>query len=285
MGPLTGLRVIELAGIGPAPFTAMMLADMGADVVRIDRSIGSTLFGPHVERELTGRGRRSVVADLKSDEGRELVLAMVERADVLIEGFRPGVTERLGVGPDVCLARNQRLVYGRMTGFGQSGPLAHAAGHDINYIALAGALGMIGRAGQPPTPPLNLVGDYGGGGLMLAFGVVCAVFEARTSGIGQVVDAAMVDGAALLMTPFFAGGRVAQQERGTSMIDSGAPFYDAYETSDGRWIAIGAVEPQFYAELLARIGLDEAELGGQMDLERWPAAKARLAEVFATRHA
>ncbi|HMD46134.1 MAG TPA: CaiB/BaiF CoA-transferase family protein [Acidimicrobiales bacterium] len=275
-GPLSGIKVIEMAGIGPVPFAGMVLSDMGADVVRIDRPTAT--YAPN----LMDRGRRSVGVDLRRPEGAELVLDLVAQADALIEGFRPGVMERLGLGPDVCLGRNRRLVYGRMTGFGQDGPLATAAGHDINYIALAGPLSMIGREGQPPTPPLNLVGDFGGGAMFLCFGVACGILEARSSGRGQVVDTAMVDGSALLATIFFELHR-AWGPPGTNILDSGAPFYDVYRTADERWVAVGAVEPHFWSELLTRIGLDPADQPDQGDKTSWPDMKKRLAEVFATR--
>jgi alpha-methylacyl-CoA racemase len=279
-GPLEGVKVVQIASLAPGPFAACLLADMGADVVRVDR-LGP---GPKFSSDLLGRGQRSVCVDLKHPDGAPLVLKLVEQADLLIEGFRPGVMERLGVGPDVCLDRNPALVYGRMTGFGQEGPLAQAAGHDINYISLSGVLGMVGRAGQPPTPPLNLVGDFGGGGMFLAFGLVCALFEARQSGRGQVVDAAMVDGSAMLMLPFFAGSRRSRPyERGTTLLDSGAPFYDAYETADGRWVSVGAIEPAFYAELTTKMGLDRETLPDQMDSSTWPALKDHFARVFRTR--
>ena len=287
MGPLSGIRLIEISGIGPGPYCAMVLADMGAEVIQVVRPgpAGLGFGGSRPELDLLGRGRRSVGVDLKRPQGVETVLRLVEHADGLFEGFRPGVMERLGLGPDVCLARNARLVYGRMTGFGQQGPLAQAAGHDINYIALAGALAHMGRAGQPPTPPLNLVGDFGGGGLLLAFGMVCALLERVRSGRGQVVDAAMVDGAAALMTVFHA----AQQSgfwsdvAGTNLLDSGAPFYDAYETSDGKYVAIGAIEPQFYAKLLELTGLASEDLPGQLDRAQWPRLRERLASVLRTK--
>ncbi len=283
MGPLAGVRVIEIAGIGPGPFAAMMLADQGADVLRIDRAQNVADAPPAAPPgDLLNRGRRSVGVDLKNPEGVACVLALVERADVLLEGFRPGVMERLGLGPEVCLARNPALVYGRMTGFGQSGPLAHAAGHDINYIALAGALGPIGRAGEPPLAPLNLVGDFGGGGMLLAFGVLAALVERQASGQGQVVDAAMVDGAAALMTMMH-GMRHSgfwSDERGTNLLDSGAHFYEVYETADGGYVSLGSIEPQFYAELLRLSELDGEELPRQMDRAEWPAMKERLREVF-----
>ncbi|MFV8835761.1 CaiB/BaiF CoA-transferase family protein [Aquisalimonas sp.] len=283
MGPLKGVRVVEMAGIGPGPFCGMMLADMGADVLRIDRKTANAL---PVDDPVTARGRRSVALDLKQPAGVETVLQLVEQADILIEGYRPGVMERLGLGPETCLERNPRLVYGRMTGWGQEGPLAQAAGHDLNYIALAGALHGIGRAGERPVPPLNLVGDYGGGAMMLAFGVVCAALEARQSGQGQVVDSAMTDGTALLLSLFH--GLKAQgvwsNERGTNLLDGGAPFYDTYTCADGRHISIGALEPQFYRELLERIGLsDDPDCAEQMNRKAWPAMRARFEAVFATR--
>jgi alpha-methylacyl-CoA racemase len=286
MGPLQGIRVLEFAGIGPGPFCALLLGDLGAEVLRIDRS-ESVPSAPPARRswDLLGRGRRSVGIDLKSPEGVEVALRLIERSDALIEGFRPGVMERLGLGPEPCLARNPRLVYGRMTGWGQEGPLANAAGHDINYIALAGALHGIGRKGEAPVPPLNLVGDFGGGGMLLALGVAAALIERQRSGQGQVVDAAMVDGAALLMT-LFHGMRQAglwREERGTNMLDGGAPYYDVYETSDGRHVAIGAIEPKFYAELLQRTGLSGEPLPAQNDRTRWPELRERLQALFRQR--
>jgi alpha-methylacyl-CoA racemase len=285
MGPLTGYRVIELAGIGPGPFAAMILADMGAEVVRVDRLGGGGGLGG-LRANLLNRSRRSMAVDLKHPDGVETILRMVESAHVLTEGFRPGVAERLGLGPEPCLARNPRLVYGRMTGWGQEGPIAHAAGHDINYIALAGALDAIGRAGQPPLPPINLVADFGGGGIFLAFGIVCALLEASRSGEGQVVDAAMVDGAAVLMT-LFHGMRAMglwSDERGTNVIDTGAHFYEVYETADGKYVSVGAIEPQFYAELLRLTGLEgDPDFAVQMDRSKWPALKERLAGIFRTK--
>jgi alpha-methylacyl-CoA racemase len=286
MGPLAGVTVIELAGIGPGPFCAMMLADMGAEVIRVDRAENVAGGDPdHPPADLNNRGRRSIGVDLKNPDGVAVVLDLVERADALIEGFRPGVAERLGIGPDECLVRNSRLVYGRMTGWGQYGPLAPAAGHDINYIALAGALEPIGRRGQAPVPPLNLLGDYGGGGMLLAFGIVCGVLEAQRSGHGQVVDAAMVDGAAVLMTMTHAlrAMGIWDDERGTNMLDTGAHFYDVYETADGKYVSIGSIEPQFYAELLRLTGLEGEELPWQHDRAQWPALKERLAAVFKTK--
>ncbi len=286
MGPLHGLRVLEFAGIGPGPFAGMMLADMGAEVLKLDRarSVGAGRR-EQAAFDLLNRGRRSVGIDLKHPEGVALALRLIERSDALIEGFRPGVMERLGLGPEICLGRNTRLVYGRMTGWGQDGPMAQAAGHDINYIALAGALDAIGRRGEAPVPPLNLVGDFGGGGMLLAFGILCALLERERSGKGQVVDAAMVDGAAALMT-IFHGMRLAGfwgDERGTNLLDTGAHFYDVYETADAKYVSIGSIEPQFYAELVQRLGLEGEELARQMDRSRWPELKERVAKLFKTR--
>ncbi|HVF75206.1 MAG TPA: CaiB/BaiF CoA-transferase family protein [Acidimicrobiales bacterium] len=284
-GPLTGIRIVELAGIGPGPFAAMLLADLGADVVRVERSalVSGEVDRPHWD--ILNRGRRSIGVDLKNPDGVETVLRLVEQADAIIEGFRPGVTERLGLGPDACLARNPRLVYGRMTGWGQDGPYAQAAGHDINYIALAGALHPVGRAGQAPVPPLNFVGDFGGGALYLAFGIAAALVEAGRSGQGQVVDAAMVDGAASLTTMFHAmmGVGLWTEGRGTNLLDTGAPFYDVYECADGEYVSIGSIEPQFYAELRRLAGLDDPAFDAQMDKSGWPQLKERMAEVFRTK--
>ena len=286
MGPLDGVRVIEMAGIGPGPFCAMMLADMGAEVVRVDRAAAVRGGDPNVPpADPMGRGRRSIGIDLKSAAGVEAVLRLVDGADGLIEGFRPGVTERLGIGPEHCFARNPRLVYGRMTGWGQEGPYASTAGHDINYISLAGALEPMGRRGESPVPPLNLVGDFGGGGMYLAFGMVCAILESRSSGKGQVVDAAMVDGAASLTT-FFHGFRamgVWNDERGTNLLDTGAHFYDVYETSDQKYVSIGSIEPQFYAELRGKLGLDDPKWDQQMSRAAWPELKDEIAAIFKTR--
>ena len=283
-GPLSGIKVLELAGIGPGPFAAMLLADMGAEVLRVDRASAVRGGDPaNPPADVLNRGRRSIGVDLKNPEGVETVLTLVEQADVLIEGFRPGVMERMGLGPDVCLERNPRLVYGRMTGWGQEGPYAQAAGHDINYIALAGALEAIGRAGEAPLPPLNLVGDFGGGGMFLVYGIACALVERSSSGQGQVVDTAMVDGAAVLMTMFhaFRAMGIWADERGTNLLDTGASFYDTFETSDGKYVSIGAIEPQFYAELLERTGLaDEEGLPWQHDRDSWPAMKERFAAIF-----
>jgi alpha-methylacyl-CoA racemase len=283
MGPLKGIKVVELAGIGPGPFCAMMLADMGAEVIRVDRASAK---GKGSRADVYLRGRRSVAVDLKHPDGVAAVLRLIANADALIEGFRPGVMERLGLGPDVCLARNPRLVYGRMTGWGQTGPLKDAAGHDINYIALTGALHAIGRKGEKPVPPLNLVGDFGGGGMMLAFGIVCALLEARQSGQGQVIDAAMTDGAAALMAIIY--GRKAlghwQNERGVNMLDGAAHFYDTYECADGKYVALGAIEPQFYALLLEHCGLtDDPAFQSPMNPQHWPELKAKLMTIFKTK--
>lgn len=280
MGPLKGIRVLEIAGIGPGPFCAMMLADMGAEVLRVDRKNHPSLAGRY---DVAGRGRRSVAVDLKKPEGVATVLRLVEQADALLEGYRPGVMERLGLGPEVCLQKNPRLVYGRMTGWGQHGPLAHAAGHDINYISLTGALHAIGRAGERPVPPLNLVGDYGGGSMMLAFGMVCGLLEAQRSGQGQVVDAAMTDGAALLMAMFYGmkAGGMWKDERGSNLLDGAAHFYDTYECSDGKYVSIGSIEPKFYELLLEKTGLKEdTDFRQQMNQKKWPELKEKLAAVF-----
>jgi alpha-methylacyl-CoA racemase len=280
-GPLHGIRVIEVASIGPGPFVAMMLADMGADVIRLERAAGGGLGAG--SWNYVHRGRPSVGCDLKHPRGRELLLRLAGSADAMVEGFRPGVMEKLGLGPEEVLARNERLVYGRMTGYGQDGPMAKVAGHDINYISLAGALGQFQRQGEKPLFPLNMVGDYGGGAMLLAFGVVCAILEARTSGQGQVVDAAMVEGSALLMTMIWALRDLGVWgEPGTNLLDSGAHFYETYETSDGGYVAVGALEPQFYAELLRLLELDPEEFP-QMERERWPELKRRFAEIFESR--
>src|SRR6478672_11198309 len=288
MGPLLGIKVIEFAGLGPAPFCTVMLADMGAEVVRIDRKAADPggppgLFDPKLD--ILNRARRPVALDLKRLEAVEAALKLIESADILIEGFRPGVLERLGLGPEVCLKRNPRLVYGRMTGWGQYGPLAHAAGHDINYIALTGALHAIGCREGASVAPLNLVGDFGGGAMLLAFGVLCALTDARTSGHGQVVDAAMTDGASLLMAMMYTFKAMGQwsNERGTNLLDGGAHFYGTFKCADGKWISIGAIEPQFYALLLEKCGLDDPAFGAQNDRSRWPALKDKLAAVFGTK--
>jgi alpha-methylacyl-CoA racemase len=283
MGPLAGIKVVEVAGIGPGPFCAMMLSDMGAEVLRVDR-IGDADLGLAIDPRFSvlERGRRSIAVDLKTAAGVAAVKRLIAQADALIEGFRPGVMERLGLGPDECVAANPRLVYGRMTGWGQDGPMAHAAGHDINYIALAGVLHSIGRRGGPPTPPLNLVGDFGGGGMYLAFGIVCALLEAGRSGQGQVVDAAMVDGAASLAAAVF-GLRamgIWTDERGDNILDSGSPWYDVYETKDGQHVAIGSIEKRFYGELLRLTGLEGEDLPAQRDKARWPELRERLARAF-----
>lgn len=281
MGPLSGIKLLEFEAIGPAPFAGMLLADMGADVLVIDRPGGSDL-GLKRERwyDVMMRGKRSVTLDLKAPSAAQAALELVGRADALIEGFRPGVMERLGLGPDVALARNPRLVYGRMTGWGQDGPLAPRAGHDINYIALAGVLNAFGRRGEAPVPPLNLVGDFGGGGMLLGFGLACALLEAERSGKGQVVDAAMVEGASLLAAMFsgFLKAGSWSEERGANILDTGAPWYDAYETKDGKYISIGAIESRFYEELIAKLGLQE--LPAQHDRARWPEMRRRFAETF-----
>ena len=287
-GPLTGYKIIEIAGIGPGPFAAMMLSDMGAEVIRVERvqAVRDTQSS-NANWDVMQRGRKNVAIDLKHADGVEALLQLVEKADAMIEGFRPGVMERLGVGPDVCLARNKKLVFGRMTGWGQDGPYANAAGHDINYIALAGALAHFGRAGEAPVPPLNMVGDFGGGGMLLAYGVVCALLEAQRSGAGQVVDAAMVDGSAILMSMFWGFKNIGlhdENARGTNMLDSGAHFYDVYKCSDGKFVSIGSIEPQFYAQLLQLTGLaSDAEFANQQDRTMWPKLKQRLTEVFATK--
>jgi alpha-methylacyl-CoA racemase len=282
-GPLRGVRVVELAGIGPGPFAGMMLADLGADVLRVDRADAVGKDAEPVAADVLGRGRRSVAVDLKNPAGREAVLRLVERADALVEGFRPGVAERLGVGPDHCLAHNPQLVYGRMTGWGQDGPLAQAAGRDINYIALSGTLAMIGRAGQPPVPPLTLVGDFGGGGMLLAFGVVSALLEASRSGQGQVIDAAMVDGAALL-SAMFHGMRASggwTDERGANLLDSGAYHYEVYETADGRYISLGPLDARSHDLMVRLMGLDPAP--DPDDRAGWAATKSRLAALVKTK--
>ena len=281
MGPLAGVKVVEIAGIGPGPFCAMMLSDMGADVIRVDRK-GAQGGGKF---DILQRGRKSIAVDLKKPEGVETVLKLIDKADALIEGFRPGVMERLGLGPDVALKRNPKLIFGRMTGWGQDGPMAQAAGHDLNYIALTGMLHSMGRADQPPTPPLNLVGDFGGGGMMLAFGVVCAILEAKNSGKGQVVDAAMTDGASVLgamMFGFNASG-MWSNDRYANMLDGGAHFYDCYECADGKYVSIGSIEPQFYALLLEKTGINDPEFEHQHDKSKWPALKEKIATVLKTK--
>jgi len=277
-GPLDGVRVVEFAGLAPGPFACLILADLGAEVLRIDRP-GDSSANP------LGRGRRSVAVDLKNPDGLATVRTLIESADVLVEGFRPGVMERLGLGPDECAARNPRLIYGRMTGWGQDGPMAQQAGHDINYISIAGSLEPIGPAGSPPVPPINFLGDFGGGGLLLAMGVMAALYEREKSGRGQVIDAAMVDGASLIATFVHVlsanGGWSA--ERGTNLLDGSTPFYSVYETSDGRYMSVGALEPQFYAEFVRLLGVADEGLPAQHDKDGWPKLRARFAEVFASR--
>jgi alpha-methylacyl-CoA racemase len=287
-GPLKDVKIVELAGIGPGPFCAMLLADMGADVVRIDRLSGARGGTPKgaARFDVTSRGRRSVALDLKEPADVETALRLIDKADALIEGFRPGVMERLGLGPDVALGRNPKLVYGRMTGWGQTGPLAHAAGHDLNYISLSGALHAMGRKDQPPSPPLNLVGDFGGGALYLAMGICAALVEAQRSGRGQVIDCAMTDGAASLASMFF-GMRAAgiwSDERDANILDGGAHFYDVYECKDGKWISIGSIEPQFHALMLEKLGLsDDPAFQAYMDRNAWPALSERLAAIVKTK--
>ncbi|MEY1662210.1 CaiB/BaiF CoA transferase family protein [Isoalcanivorax beigongshangi] len=282
-GPLAGIRIIELAGIGPGPFCGMMLADMGAEVIRVDRAQINPVAA--IGHGVLFRNRRSIALDLKHADGRDALLDLVASADGLIEGYRPGVTERLGVGPDACLARNPKLVYGRMTGWGQQGPLAQVAGHDINYIALGGALHAMGRAGEKPAIPLNLVGDFGGGGMLLAYGMVCALLSAQRTGAGQVIDAAMIDGTSLLMAMFhdLQHQGLFSDQRGTHMLDSGAPYYEVYETADGHWIALGSIEPQFYALLCQLLELPADQFAAQNDVASWPAQKQALTALFKTR--
>ena len=285
-GPLAGLRVVELAGLGPGPFAAMMLSDMGAEVLKVDRASSARGGNPDAPpADVLSRGRESIGVDLKHPDGVETVLTLIESADVLIEGFRPGVCERLGIGPETCLARNPKLVFGRMTGWGQDGPWADRAGHDINYVALSGTLSMIGRSDDRPVPPINLVGDFGGGGMLLAFGVLAALFERSTSGRGQVVDAAMVDGSALLASMMYGMKAMGVWEggRGGNMLDTGAHFYEVYETSDSKFVSVGGIEPQFYAELLDRLGLDPEELPRQNDAAKWAESKAIFAERIASK--
>lgn len=284
MGPLSGIKVVELAGIGPGPFCCMLLSDMGADVIRIDRAANVGKDQDYRYNLLT-RGRRNVAVDLKKPEGVEAVLRLVDQADALVEGFRPGVMERLGLGPEVCLARNPKLIYGRMTGWGQDGPIAQAAGHDINYISLSGALHAIGERDGPPVPPLNLVGDFGGGALYMAVGILAGIIEARISGKGQVVDCSMVEGSASLMTSMY--GALAQgtwiEERGKNRLDKGAHYYNVYETKDGKYVSVGSIEPQFYKLLLQLTGLEGEDLPAQNDRAKWPEVTKRLAQIFKTK--
>jgi alpha-methylacyl-CoA racemase len=283
MGPLKGIKVIEIASIGPGPFCGMMLSDMGAEVIRVNRVDAKP--GTTKEKDILARNRRTIAVDLKRPGAAEVVLRLSENADAIFEGFRPGTTERLGIGPKHCMARNPKIVYGHMTGWGQTGPLAMTAGHDINFISISGALHAIGRKGERPVPPLNLVGDFGGGGLMLAFGLVCGILEAQKSGKGQVVDVSMVEGSAVLMAMFFghlAGGTFSV-ERGTNLLDSGAHFYDVYETKDGKYISIGAIEPKFYRELLQKMGIGSEQLGAQLDKTRWASNKEIMIRAFKTK--
>jgi alpha-methylacyl-CoA racemase len=284
MGPLTGTRIIEIAGLGPGPFAGMMLADMGAEVIRVERPGGGSFPMPP-DVDFMNRGKRCIAVNLKSAEGIEIVLKLAETADAMIEGFRPGVMERLGLGPDVICQRNPKLVYARVTGWGQDGPWAQKVGHDINYIATTGALHAMGEKGSKPQIPLTLVGDFGGGGQVLAFGIACALFEAKNSGKGQIVDTAMVDGVASMMACSYSTLAMGfyNEERGTNILDSGAPFYDSYECADGEYVAVGAMEPQFYAELLSGLELDPATLPAQMDMSQWPALKDIFSQRFKTK--
>ena len=279
MGPLKGLKIIEMAGIGPGPFCGMVLADLGAKIIRVDRA---SAIGTGSKQEAANRGKKSIAVDLKSEEGVEVVLKLVETADAIFEGFRPGVMERLGLGPDVCSKRNERIVFGRMTGWGQEGPLANAAGHDINYISLTGALAAIGRPGSPPVPPLNLIGDFGGGGMLLALGLVAALLESKESKKGQVVDAAMTDGSALLMTMIYTmqSSGVWKTSMGSNLLDGGSHFYDTYECKDGKFISLGSIEPQFYALLCQIAELDESIFGNQMSRDSWPEKKEAIKKII-----
>ena len=279
MGPLKGLKIIEMAGIGPGPFCGMVLADLGAEIIRVDRA---SAIGTGSKQEPSNRGKKSIAVDLKAKEGVEVVLKLVETADAIFEGFRPGVMERLGIGPEVCLARNDRIVFGRMTGWGQEGPLANAAGHDINYISLSGALAAIGRPGSPPVPPLNLIGDFGGGGMLLALGLVAALLESKESKKGQVVDAAMTDGSALLMTMIYSmqSSGMWKTTMGSNLLDGGSHFYDTYECRDGKFISIGSIEPQFYALLCQIAELDEKVFSKQMSRDLWPEQKEEIKKIF-----
>jgi len=283
---LHGRKIVEIAGIGPGPFAAMMLADMGADVIRVSRpSSGMLSMAENEKLDFGNRGKRCIALNLKDPQAVDVVLRLIEDADAMLEGNRPGVMEKLGLGPDVCLQRNPRLVYGRMTGWGQDGPLAHAAGHDLNYIALTGALHAIGEKGGKPVVPLNLIGDFGGGGLLLAYGIVCAILEAQSSAKGQVVDAAMVDGASALMTMMYGAFQSGfwRDERGSNMLDGGSHFYGVYETADGKYVSIGSIEPQFYAQLLEKLGLADEQLPHQHDARRWDALKERFTAIFRSR--
>jgi alpha-methylacyl-CoA racemase len=284
-GPLAGLAVLELAGQGPGPFAGMLLADMGATVVKVDRVEQAMAWDrDQVATDLMNRGKRSVAVNLRDPDSVAVVLTLVEQCDVFIDPFRPGVVERLGIGPEPCLAANPALIFARMTGWGQDGPWAQRAGHDINYISLSGGLDLLGGAGQAPQAPLNVLGDFAGGGILLAFGAICAAYEARTSGQGQVIDAAMVDGSALVMAPFISGSLRGQWgPRGTNFLDGAAHFYGVYSTADGRYLSVGAIEPEFYAELLDGLGLDPEAMGPQWDRDRWPSNKKTVAAAVATR--
>jgi alpha-methylacyl-CoA racemase len=284
-GALDGVRVVELVGLGPGPFCGMLLADLGADVLRVDRIEAARAIDPSTPAtNAMHRSKHAIALDLKQSAGVDAFLRLTDSADAAFEVFRPGVAERLGIGPAVALARNPRLVYGRLTGWGQDGPLADKAGHDIDYLAIAGALEPLGRAGQPPTPPINVLADFAGGGMLLAYGIVAALFARERTGAGQVIDAAMVDGAATMLTPFYAARASGfWGERGTNMLDTGAPWYDSYETADGAWLAVGAIEPQFYAQLLEALGLADEDLPDQHDVARWPELRARFTEVLRTR--
>jgi len=283
MGPLQGFRIIELAGIGPGPFCGMMLADMGAEVIRVDRPGGNpSAEGGH---DILFRNRQSIAVNLKSPAGVATILKLCEQADAIFEGYRPGVAERLGVGPEQCMARNEKLVYGRMTGWGQDGPLASSAGHDINYISISGALHAVGRAGEKPMPPLNLFGDFGGGGMMMAYGIVCALLEAQKSGKGQVIDCSMHEGSAALMAMFYGmkANGLFSDRRGTHMLDTGAHFYDVYETKDGKYVSIGSIEPQFYELLKQKADLSVEDFGVQLNPKLWPEQKLKMEAVFKTK--
>ena len=282
MGPLKGIKIIEMAGIGPGPFCGMVLADLGAEVIRVDRASAK---GTGSRQEASNRGKKSIAVDLKSKEGVEIVLKLVQESDAIFEGFRPGVMERLGLGPEECMELNESLVYGRMTGWGQDGPLANAAGHDINYISLSGALAAIGRPGSPPVPPLNLIGDFGGGGMLLALGLVSALLESKQSGKGQVVDAAMTDGSALLMTMIYTmqSSGFWKDSMGSNMLDGGAHFYDTYECSDGKFISLGSIEPQFYKLLCDLAGFDNNLSSDQMSRDGWPEKKKAVKEIILTK--
>ncbi len=286
MGPLKGIKIIEIAGIGPGPFAGMLLADMGAEVIRVERPSGGTLYAEeNVRYDLLNRGKRCIGIDLKNPAGIETLLKLIENAQGLIEGFRPGVMERLGLGPEVCLQRNPKLLFGRMTGWGQDGPLAQRSGHDINYISIAGVLGAIGNKGEKPAIPLNLVGDFGGGGMMLAYGMVCGILETQFSGKGQVIDCSMVEGSAILMSTLYSAQQLGfwREQRGSNMLDSGSHFYNTYQTADGEYISVGSFESKFYHELLAKLELTDAELPHQLDESQWDAMSEKLANIFSSK--